>query len=77
MPGPETGVTVTNVRYVGSQSWPFPSQLMAGFVADYVAGEVVVETTELEDAHWFSIDALPLLPPKRSIARYILDHFGS
>jgi len=73
----ETGVTVSNVRYVGSQSWPFPSQLMAGFVADYVAGEVVVETTELEDARWFSIDALPLLPPKRSIARYILDHFGN
>lgn len=72
----ETGVTVTNIRYVGSQSWPFPSQLMAGFVADYVAGEVVVETRELEDARWFAVDALPVLPPKRSIARFILDHFS-
>ncbi len=72
----ETGVRVGNLRYVGSQSWPFPSQLMAGFVADYEGGEVVVEKTELEDARWFRNNELPLLPPKRSIARYILDKFG-
>ncbi len=71
----ETGVTVGAIEYVGSQAWPFPSQLMAGFVADYASGEVVVETSELEDARWFSVDALPTLPPRRSIARYILDHY--
>jgi NAD+ diphosphatase len=69
----ETGVRVGNVRYVGSQCWPFPSQLMCGFVADYAGGEVVVDTRELADARWFPVDALPELPPKRSIARYILD----
>ncbi len=69
----ETGVRVHNLRYVGSQCWPFPSQLMAGFVADYLGGEVEVETAELEDARWFRVDDLPSLPPKRSIARYILD----
>lgn len=69
----ETGVNVDNVRYVGSQSWPFPSQVMVGFVADYVDGEIRVDTTELETARWFSVDDLPGLPPKRSIARYILD----
>lgn len=69
----ETGVEVANIRYVGSQCWPFPSQLMAGFVADYVGGEVRVEEKELEDVRWFSMDALPNLPPRRSIARYILD----
>ena len=69
----ETGVVANNVRYVGSQSWPFPSQVMVGFVADYVEGEVTVDTTELADARWFYIDDLPGLPPKRSIARYILD----
>jgi NAD+ diphosphatase len=73
----ETGVQVNNVRYVGSQSWPFPSQLMAGFLADYVGGEVVVEEKELEDARWFPVTALPALPPKRSIARYLLDNFLS
>lgn len=71
----ETGIEIENVRYVGSQNWPFPAQLMAGFVADYVGGELIVDTTELEDARWFPVDALPLLPPKRSIARWIIDHF--
>ncbi len=69
----ETGIVVDNVRYVGSQCWPFPSQVMVGFVADYVAGEVKVDTTELADARWFPLDDLPSLPPRRSIARYILD----
>jgi NAD+ diphosphatase len=69
----ETGVKVRNVQYLGSQCWPFPSQLMCGFVADYGGGEVTVDTRELADARWFEIDALPTLPPKRSIARYILD----
>jgi NAD+ diphosphatase len=69
----ETGVKVSNVRYLGSQCWPFPSQVMVGFVADYVSGEIEVDTTELADARWFPVDDLPGLPPKRSIARYILD----
>lgn len=71
----ETGVIVNNVRYVGSQCWPFPSQVMVGFVADYLGGDVQVDTTELADARWFATDDLPNLPPKRSIARYILDTF--
>lgn len=69
----ETGVIADNVRYVGSQCWPFPSQVMVGFVADFVSGEIEVDTQELADARWFPVDALPQLPPKRSIARYILD----
>lgn len=72
----ETGVKVQNVRYVGSQGWPFPSQLMAGFVADYSGGEVQVEEKELEDARWFPLEKLPALPPKRSIARYLLDNYA-
>lgn len=71
----ETGVDIENVRYIGSQSWPFPSQLMTGFVADYVGGEIVVEEAELEDVRWFAVDALPDLPPKRSISRYLIDNF--
>jgi NAD+ diphosphatase len=69
----ETGIIANNVRYVGSQCWPFPSQVMVGFVADYVSGEVKVDKTELDDARWFPVNELPGLPPKRSIARYILD----
>jgi NAD+ diphosphatase len=71
----ETGIEICNVRYVGSQNWPFPAQLMAGFVADYAGGDLQVELSELEDARWFPSDALPLLPGKRSIARWIIDNF--
>lgn len=69
----ETGIKAGNVRYVGSQCWPFPSQVMVGYVADYESGDVQVEVKELADARWFSVKDLPSLPPKRSIARYILD----
>ncbi len=71
----ETGIEITDIRYVGSQSWPFPSQLMAGFVATYADGELVVDHSELEDARWFPVSALPTLPPTRSIARRIIDSF--
>lgn len=71
----ETGIEIENIRYVGSQNWPFPAQLMAGFVADYAGGEIVVDQHELEDARWFQTDALPTLPPSRSIARWIIDNF--
>lgn len=72
----ETAIRVENVRYVGSQCWPFPSQLMAGFVADYAGGEIRVDTTELEDAGWFCRQSLPTgLPPRRSIARWLIDRY--
>jgi NAD+ diphosphatase len=71
----ETGVRVKDIRYVGSQCWPFPSQLMAGFTAEYAGGEVRVEEKELEDARWFPVSELPVMPPRRSIARFILDHY--
>ena len=72
----ETGLKVTNVRYVGSQNWPFPSQLMAGFVAEYASGTIDLDGDELEDARWFNRDRMPALPPSRSIARWIIDRFA-
>lgn len=71
----ETGIEICNVRYVGSQNWPFPAQLMAGFVAEYAAGDIRVDPHELEDARWFPVDALPNLPARRSIARWIIENF--
>ena len=74
----EVGVTLAEVRYLGSQPWPFPHQLMCGFVARYGDGELAIDTSELEDAAWFDLDALPDLPPPLSIARRILDwHLAS
>ena len=69
----ETGVAVTDIVYAGSQPWPFPHQLMVGFTARYASGEVVVDKSELEDASWFALAALPTLPPPLSIARRIID----
>lgn len=72
----ETAIEIKNVRYVGSQNWPFPAQMMAGFVADYSRGEIKIDLNELEDARWFKKDSLPCLPGKRSIARWILDNYA-
>lgn len=71
----ETGAEVDDVAYAGSQPWPFPHQLMVGFTARYVSGDVAPADGELEDARWFTRDALPHLPPRFSIARRILDAF--
>src|SRR5262249_23819140 len=62
--------------YVGSQNWPFPSQLMVGFVAAYAGGEIAIDADELEDARWFPRNALPGLPSRHSISRFIIDHYG-
>ncbi|MBI2204273.1 MAG: NAD(+) diphosphatase [Candidatus Rokubacteria bacterium] len=72
----EVGVDVKNVTYVGSQNWPFPSQLMVGFVAEYAGGDVAVDTDELEDARWFPRDQLPISPSRHSIAGYIIRNFA-
>jgi NAD+ diphosphatase len=72
----EVGVEVTDIRYVGSQNWPFPSQLMVGFVATYAAGELTIAPDELEDARWFPRDQLPSLPSRHSISRFIIDSYG-
>jgi NAD+ diphosphatase len=78
----ETGITVTNVRYVASQPWPMPRSLMLGFRADAPAGQVItVDREELAEARWWSRDGLVAalragelaLPPAVSIARYIIE----
>jgi NAD+ diphosphatase len=69
----EVGVEVTDLTYVGSQSWPFPSQLMLGYTARWASGEIRVDPEEIDDAQWFDVDDLPPLPPPLSIARRILE----
>ena len=73
----EAGIEITNIRYVGSQCWPFPSQQMVGFLADYAQGEVKPDGVEVVEADWFHEDALPMSPGgKRSIARWIIETYG-
>jgi len=72
----EVGVDVKDIHYVGSQNWPFPSQLMVGFVAQYAGGEIAVDREELEDARWFPRDALPVGPARHSIAGFIIENYA-
>lgn len=68
----EVGVRIHNLRYVMSQSWPFPHSLMLAFVADYLEGDITPQPGEIEHAAWFDIDALPGLPAARSIAHHLI-----
>lgn len=72
----ETGIRIRNLVYVGSQSWPFPAQLMAGFTAEYAEGEIAIDYDELEDAAWFRRDDLPRTFSDKSIAGWMLTSFG-
>lgn len=69
----EVGVFIQNIKYFGSQTWPFPSQLMVGFTAEWQSGEIHIDQTEIADAQWFPIDGLPIMPPRISIARKMID----
>jgi len=69
----EVGITVTDVRYQGSQPWPFPHSLMIGFRARYAGGELILDPSEIADAGWYRRDALPMIPPGISIARTLID----
>ncbi len=71
----EVGIRISEVRYFGSQPWPFPNSLMIGFTADYESGEITLEESEIADAGWFAAGALPSLPPKMTIARRLIDWF--
>jgi NAD+ diphosphatase len=73
----EVGVTVTNIRYFDSQAWPFPNSFMLGFFADYASGDIQIHPTEIEDAQWFHRHNLPLIPPRYSIARRMIDSINS
>lgn len=71
----EVGIEVKNIRYFGTQAWPFPNSLMIGFTAEYKSGEIQPDGFEIEDAEWFSAEKLPSLPGKISISRKLIDHF--
>ena len=68
----EVGVQVAEVRYFGSQSWPFPHSLMVAYTAQWAGGEIVAQEAEIESAGWFDIDALPPIPPRFSIAGHLI-----
>ncbi|WII96097.1 NAD(+) diphosphatase [Moraxella haemolytica] len=64
----EVGLCITNARYLSSQPWPYPSNLMLGFIADYQSGNIHLQENELADAQFFDIKHLPKIPSKGTIA---------
>lgn len=71
----EVGIQVKNIRYFGSQPWPFENSYMVAFRAEYHSGEIVPDLNEIEDAGWFTVDNLPLMPFKSSLSRKLIDHY--
>ena len=71
----EVGLKVKNLKYFGSQSWPFPNSLMLGFHAEYDSGEIDIQEEELSDAQWFHFDALPNPPAMISISGWLNNDF--
>lgn len=72
----EVGLSVGNLKYFGSQSWPFPNSLMIAFSAEYEGGELSLDLSEISDARWFGPrDVLPEIPPTYSIAGNLIRSF--
>lgn len=74
----ETGIEVSEVQYHSSQPWPFPSSLMLGFTARAETDDITFGDEELEDARWFTREALlsgseVALPSPISIARRLVE----
>ena len=73
----DLGVTVHDLHYFGSQPWPFPDQLMIGFLARYADGTLTPNPATIERAAWYPIGRLPKLLPEVSLARTMIDRFVS
>ena len=71
----EVGLEVGDVEFRGSQPWPFPHQLMVGFGAHYLSGDIVLDAKEIAEAHWFTPDEAPVFPTNMSIAGRLIDEW--
>ena len=68
----EVGIDIDSIEYVGSQSWPFPNQLMIAFSAKAKSQDCEIDTQELLEAQWFAKNDLPTIPPKPSLSNYLI-----
>ena len=70
----EVGISIKNIKYFGTQSWPFPDSFMIAFTAKYHEGDIIIDEDEIDDANWFDINNLPTLPSHISISRQLIDN---
>lgn len=71
----EVGIRIEQIRYAASQPWPYPSQLMLGFFAEYASGEIAPDANEILHAAWFHPQHLPDIPSGVSIAGKLIRTF--
>ncbi|MCQ2604313.1 MAG: NAD(+) diphosphatase [Spirochaetia bacterium] len=71
----EVGIKVKNIKYFGSQCWPFPNSFMLGFTAEWESGELHPDGVEIIKADWFKADSMPDIPPCGSISRKLINNF--
>ncbi len=71
----EVGIKVKNIKYFGSQPWPFPNSLMIAYTAEYDTGEIQVDGKEIIEAQWFTRSDLPRIPHKMSIAGELIEWY--
>ena len=69
----ETRIQISDIKYFGSQPWPYPCGLMVGFTAKYASGEIQLQKEELAGGGWFNKHSMPELPGKASIARQLIE----
>ena len=73
----EVSLKVKNVKYFGSQSWPFPSQLMLAYTCEYESGEINVDGKEIVEADWYDMDNLPNTPPNSTLSGTLINSYVS
>jgi NAD+ diphosphatase len=75
----EVGIEIKNIRYWGSQPWPFPSNsIMVGFTADYKSGEILIDPVEIEQAAFYNRHNYPGRPGTTySIANKMISEYLS
>lgn len=71
----ETQLEIEDLKYFGSQPWPYPQGLMLGFTAKYKSGKLSLQETELVEGGWFDINNLPEIPKPLSMARKLIDNY--
>lgn len=71
----EVSIEVENLKYFGSQPWPYPGQLMLGFRAEYKAGEIEVDQREIAEADWWHYQNLPPCPNPYTLSGRLIEHF--
>lgn len=71
----EIGIKIKNLKYMRSQSWPFPNSLMLGFTAEYESGDIKVDGDEILKAKWFKKDEIIRYDSDISISDWLIQNF--